>query len=1309
MCKYVTSLAFWILFQVSPVCAQFEQWSPPKIVPPSPELASLALLGELSAKNHTGAAMVNIPLYELQVGSINLPFSLNYASNGVKLSDVPTQVGLGWNLSYGGAITKIVHDMDDDDSYTIRPTIPNLMQQNAETLSFIHLATNSDFHDTETDEYSFNFPGFSGRFYFDQNNVIRQEFETGLRIERQFDDNNNPIGFIITDTNGTKYFFLSYVERTTYIKAEGVEWLRNNLATGWMLNRIESQEGDYITFQYEQIHIRRFSGPNQTAILTKKYPVYTQTSTNCGACVGNISPIRYGRIDYQTYLPKKITSSNGIEINFTHELINDATQNKRLKRLEFQYNLDESQSYFLKRFELDYDDYLSDNDEVKRFYLTRLWTLSNFETPDPNNPSQNVLNKQKVEFSYFEPEDLPSHRSLSQDYYGYYNGRQNANFYPKLEGFEQYHFGDLGADRNPVFSKAIKGLLKKVTYPTGGTREFKYESHTLPGNITKEFNTKVLSTTGLNLNDSRTVSKKFLITGDETTINISYLTHENPAGPEENDPDFWDPPNGHNISTLYIKNDQTGAIVFYELIASMSSPLLHVSLEKNVQYRMELTVTGSRFRSEIILKYDPQLTNSNFTACGLRVKQIISYDPVTKKSNSQFFQYAELESMAKFGGLAYTEGNPTELTSNHEAISSGVGLVTSSAYRVYYGGAICSWGVNGILIQEECTNQVEVSSSSTGSESQYSGSPVAYRSIIVYDDENFKNGGVCTSYHTVFAPSTIIAVLNHPAGASMGMSANMNGKEKNTTWFKVVDNKIVLAKKIENTYQYDDVDNSHNIVKNYTFKERWKHSGVYPFIVFPLLEQFAGYDIGSYDYMSRRVNLTEEKTTFFNENGENPLTTTKQFTYSSAKHDLPTKILTANSMGETIVQTLKYPSELTNSQYQQMVDKNILSPVVEKSTSSGISVSTPLMAIYNEFESYTFGGKIFFKPKEVKMSTKTSPLFSKMKYLSYDNAGNPQIIMPENGVPIIYIWGYNKTFPVAEVIGVTNLYDVAYTSFEGNDKGGWDYNEDNIIQTPALTGHKLFSGTISKIDLDFNTSYEVTLWSRSSPTINGAAGLLLATRRNWHLFKWEISGVYSVQITGNEMDEVRLYPSGKQMISYSFDPFIGQTSICDQNNNITYFEYDEFSRLNRVRDIDFNIIKAAEYGFGEPISPCVNNSPDWQQTGLKKCRRGVSSTSSPQQGEEEAEEIDQNPCSQTYLETRWINLGITGNCLLAPNTCSPPQKYWDGQTCRTGIKTYVSIVPFSDSWKCSYYYDYGFGVHSEIFTELSETQCMQAQ
>jgi hypothetical protein len=50
-------------------------------------------------------------------------------------------------------------------------------------------------------------------------------------------------------------------------------------------------------------------------------------------------------------------------------------------------------------------------------------------------------------------------------------------------------------------------------------------------------------------------------------------------------------------------------------------------------------------------------------------------------------------------------------------------------------------------------------------------------------------------------------------------------------------------------------------------------------------------------------------------------------------------------------------------------------------------------------------------------------------------------------------------------------------------------------------------------------------------------------------------GAASVTVSGTAtIDELRLYPKSSRMRTITYDPLIGKTSECDENNRITYYE-----------------------------------------------------------------------------------------------------------------------------------------------------------
>lgn len=63
---------------------------------------------------YTGVVDVEVPLYEMNTGSGTIPISLNYITTGVRVDDLSSFVGLGWELSTGGKITRVVRGQPDN-------------------------------------------------------------------------------------------------------------------------------------------------------------------------------------------------------------------------------------------------------------------------------------------------------------------------------------------------------------------------------------------------------------------------------------------------------------------------------------------------------------------------------------------------------------------------------------------------------------------------------------------------------------------------------------------------------------------------------------------------------------------------------------------------------------------------------------------------------------------------------------------------------------------------------------------------------------------------------------------------------------------------------------------------------------------------------------------------------------------------------------------------------------------------------------------------------------------------------------------
>jgi hypothetical protein len=144
-----------------------------------------------------------------------------------------------------------------------------------------------------------------------------------------------------------------------------------------------------------------------------------------------------------------------------------------------------------------------------------------------------------------------------------------------------------------------------------------------------------------------------------------------------------------------------------------------------------------------------------------------------------------------------------------------------------------------------------------------------------------------------------------------------------------------------------------------------------------------------------------------------------------------------------------------------------------------------------------------------------------------------------------------------------------------------------------VTGNKVFTlipgnNTISGTNLYENASnpYRLSFWASASNFYfsTGSATLLYSgpIKNGYTYYEYQLTPsttTIAIAATGGtvNIDELRCYPMNARMTTTTYDPLIGKTSECDANNRITYYEYDNLSRLLFVKDADKNIVKAYEY------------------------------------------------------------------------------------------------------------------------------------
>ncbi|WP_264536564.1 hypothetical protein [Flavobacterium sp. N1736] len=79
----------------------------------APNAAGFKQVNFSSVGEYTGSASINVPIYQIQIGQINIPIELNYSSTGVKVDETASNVGQNWSLNAGGIVTKVIKGIED--------------------------------------------------------------------------------------------------------------------------------------------------------------------------------------------------------------------------------------------------------------------------------------------------------------------------------------------------------------------------------------------------------------------------------------------------------------------------------------------------------------------------------------------------------------------------------------------------------------------------------------------------------------------------------------------------------------------------------------------------------------------------------------------------------------------------------------------------------------------------------------------------------------------------------------------------------------------------------------------------------------------------------------------------------------------------------------------------------------------------------------------------------------------------------------------------------------------------------------------
>jgi YD repeat-containing protein len=524
--KYRFSLLFFITIQITTAQSTIST-AAPQLTLPSPTAFSMIKYTDAPINISGGRPDVTVPIYTISEPGITVPVNYNYGAGGIKVDEVASSYGLGWNLTAGGSITRVVRGLMDESARPKRKTdfddmtvligaarIPDIgtLRVAATTTKGANLTEDYGCEyfwikgynkynagptpdDLEPDVFYFNFNGYSGKFMF-QNGLysgdgtpvffpkrddikISKIFSTDSLYPNRADIRRIIKEWVLTTPDGIQYYFgqnnLREINFNFIYNTEPV-FDRKEEVTGWFLTRIYNPlTKEEVTFTYnEHNYSYKYTTDEFYARAAINYdPCFQDAKLTMLSLQSNI-----GIAGVKTFVLSEINSSK-IKISFKgtanredvdkYDVLTSETYDnaKVIDKIEI---LDKWHNKIVKKFDLNYSYFISDNQ--KSSYLPTYGASNDYKRLRLNSISEKNINNEALPpyvFTYYDESislTLPRRLSFARDNWGYYNGALgNVRLLPTC---------NLPADRSSNTTKAKAFMLRTVQYPTGGTHSFEY-------------------------------------------------------------------------------------------------------------------------------------------------------------------------------------------------------------------------------------------------------------------------------------------------------------------------------------------------------------------------------------------------------------------------------------------------------------------------------------------------------------------------------------------------------------------------------------------------------------------------------------------------------------------------------------------------------------------------------------------------------------------------------------------------------------------------------------------------------------------
>lgn len=1101
--KRIHFISYFLLLSCSVFSQEFS-----KIVPVNPNVASLFKSTITPVNEYSGLANVSIPLYTVTEGNISVPISLSYNNSGIQVSEESGIVGLGWALNIGGAITRMVNGNEDFDTSSVGylkhdkqypdpyiypgadgyfdpdqhgfvdPDSQCKFLVNGNLTSFDQTVYSYYYQDYDfmPDVFYYNFNGYSGSFVLDSNgNAVLMEKE-GLKILVDTSSGSSQsVKFTITTEDGTIYEF----NKTEFTNFSGSGLGIPGYTSSWYLSKITDISGNHIDFIYENkgniVPLRSF---------TQNFEI-----DSCTDCATSSPEARFKEYagPYTSiegvYLSEIHFSNGKVKLNYSGDNVRTDLKGYYLNSLQVVDNTNKT----IKQHDFNYTYFgnaangnsksLSQGDYSQSIYSLSSESHLNLRLR-LDSVTEDSIKTHSFEYYPGYNNYVPNKTTLDQDYWGFYNGANNTRSFipsvnPNISGFNGSSF--VAANKVPSEAHAKLFSLAKITYPTKGSTVFEYQTNTFAEIELKTITTRDWVTAKADETTPYSVSVPFTPATFPFRIEASFLLQGWNSSMSSSKP-YVDFPNTFHLRLK--KSDGTDLKYYYFPSNEGNQKWNNVQGGSYAGYvypaeefgTQQNPTSGNQFTLEAYfndrdgllfgiatIKASWNATHENISSYyskggGLRVKSISDYDSNGSLKMKRAFNYHY------------------QSTVDGQVVQKSYGKLKTSKPRYErvhlftYTGTTNSSTRNPVIVG---------SSNSINTFSKDAGSYVGYDQVeTVYESGNIDNGKQIKKFYNI---KDNLDTFSYPRLKGQDdyyhfptLKAPHNGLNYLTQNYKREGNTYSLVSEIENSYSINGFSAS-----NFDLHVLYQNSD---YIIGAKKENFSllgnnyigcsYFQFQLHPYYSNLIQQTAIKETLYGTNGQNPVVNEQRFYYDNAMHFQKTRIESNNSVGKVLETKIYYPDDisstislaeggnLTSSEYAQ----------IDRLKADDLHrIGTPIQTVTKKNGQITSIQRNLFKtddgivlPSSVKIAKGTNSLEDRLVYHDYDSKGNPLEVSQKDGMHIVYIWGYNKTQPIAKIENATNAQVAAALGVSDLNT----INETNLSAINSLRTNTSMSDTM---------------------------------------------------------------------------------------------------------------------------------------------------------------------------------------------------------------------------------------------------------